>query len=187
MDRKEIAQKLDQHAAISHRVGAEPATRAQVWYLAGLIEQLGDDDRFVTSGNTNYALTKSRASQQIGFAQAALESEERAGEPSPGPKNDPAQEAAIHKAMQGAAKESRSNAKARKDAIKAVMRHDHQAVAEALSWTKVTERRAKAFARRFGLEPALAEHPELAAAIEAARRDVKVAITQGSTNYGVHK
>lgn len=59
--RKDIALVLDRQAARADRIHREPATRKQVWYLAGLMEDAGDSPDLGTMA----ILSKTAASHRI--------------------------------------------------------------------------------------------------------------------------
>ena len=64
---KDIASTLDMAANRCHQIGANPATRKQVWYIAGLMLDAGDApaDWGYGAANTNALLTVRKASGLI--------------------------------------------------------------------------------------------------------------------------
>ncbi len=67
MSRMEFAAVLDRQAARAYSVNASPASRKQVWFLAGLMEQAGATDNDVNISNSSYVLTSREASRMIDF------------------------------------------------------------------------------------------------------------------------
>jgi hypothetical protein len=65
---KDIAQLLDRAAARAHQVGRTPATRKQIWYLAGLmvpeVERHGVESEPALH-DSNFVLCVKKASSQI--------------------------------------------------------------------------------------------------------------------------